>query len=268
MRCLVVADLHYSLPQYDWVVQVAGRFDAVIIAGDLLDLASLVDWRAQTVVVRKYLELLHAKTRLITCSGNHDLDSRDEFGEKVAKWVGDLSSEGVPSDGSSFTCGDTLITICPWWDGPLTRDRVAAQLAADASKRPACWFWVHHAPPDNSPTSWDGHRSLGDAPLVEWIAEFRPDIVFSGHVHQSPFAKGGSWVDKVGDTWVFNAGHQFGAPPSHIVIDTATKEAIWLSAAGVQGVRLDHPLERPVKSLSMLPDWLTAPDAADDRIPA
>ncbi len=77
MRCLVVADLHYALPQYDWVIQVASRFDVVIIAGDHLDLGSLVDWRAQTVVVRKYIELLRAKTRLITCSGNHDLDSRD-----------------------------------------------------------------------------------------------------------------------------------------------------------------------------------------------
>lgn len=268
MRCLVVADLHYSLPQFDWVVQVAGRFDVVIIAGDLLDLGSLVDWRAQTVVVGKYLELLHGKTKLITCSGNHDLDSRDQYGEKVAKWINDLTGNGVPSDGSSFTCGDTLITICPWWDGPLTRDRVAAQLAADALKRTACWFWVHHAPPDNSPTSWDGHRSLGDAPLAEWIAEFTPDIVFSGHVHQSPFAKGGSWVDRIGGTWVFNAGHQFGAPPSHVVIDTEAKEAIWLSAAGVQAVRLDQPLERPVRSLSALPDWLTAPDAAGDPIPA
>jgi predicted phosphodiesterase len=42
MKCLVVADLHYSLPQYDWVVNVAEQFDLVIIAGDHLDLSSLV----------------------------------------------------------------------------------------------------------------------------------------------------------------------------------------------------------------------------------
>jgi Icc-related predicted phosphoesterase len=268
MRCLVVADLHYALPQYDWVIQVASRFDVVIIAGDHLDLGSLVDWRAQTVVVRKYIELLRAKARLITCSGNHDLDSRDSSGEKVAGWISDLRHQGVLSDGQSFTCGDTLITICPWWDGPLVRERVAAQLAADALKRPAHWFWVHHAPPDKSPTSWDGHRYSGDAPLAEWIAEFRPDIVFSGHVHQSPFANGGSWVDRIGETWVFNAGHQFGAPPTHIVIDTEAQQAIWISAAGVQSVRLDRPLERPIAKLTELPDWLTAPDSEDDRIPA
>ena len=268
MRCLAVADLHYSLHQYDWVMQVAGRFDVVIIAGDHLDLSSMVDWRAQTVVVRKYLNQLRSKTRLVTCSGNHDLDSRDGGGEKVAQWMSELRHEGVPSDGQSFTCGDTLFTICPWWDGPLTRERVAAQLAADAARRTGHWFWVHHAPPDQSPTSWDGNRFSGDAPLSEWIASFKPDIVFSGHVHQSPFARGGSWVDRIGDTWVFNAGHQFGAPPAHIVVDTETREAIWISAAGVQGVCLDLPLERPVRKLTALPDWLTEPYRADDRIPA
>jgi predicted phosphodiesterase len=77
MRCLIVADLHYSLPQYDWVMQVADWFDVVIIAGDHLDLSSPVDIRAQSVVVRKYIDLLKAKTQLITCSGNHDLDARD-----------------------------------------------------------------------------------------------------------------------------------------------------------------------------------------------
>ena len=164
-----------------------------------------------------------------------------------------FAERGVPSDGESFTCEDALFTICPWWDGPLTRDRVAAQLAADASKRSGLWVWVHHAPPDKSPTSWAGNRYLGDAPLSEWITEFSPDVVFSGHVHRSPFTKGGSWVDRIGDTWVFNAGHQFGAPPAHIIVDTAEHEAIWMSAAGVQSVRLDQPLTRPVPRCAPCP---------------
>jgi predicted phosphodiesterase len=67
MRCLVVADLHYSLPQYDWVVNVAEQFDLVIIAGDHLDLSSLVAGQAQTVVIRKYIELLRSKTQVIIC---------------------------------------------------------------------------------------------------------------------------------------------------------------------------------------------------------
>ena len=50
MRCLVVADLHYSLPQFDWLLSAAPQFDLVIFAGDALDLGSAVDFRAQIVV--------------------------------------------------------------------------------------------------------------------------------------------------------------------------------------------------------------------------
>jgi predicted phosphodiesterase len=47
MRLLLVADLHYSLPQFDWVLDIAVGFDVVVMAGDHLDPASLVDGRAQ-----------------------------------------------------------------------------------------------------------------------------------------------------------------------------------------------------------------------------
>ena len=42
MRCLVVADLHYSLPQFDWLPAAAPEFDVVIFAGDALDIGSFV----------------------------------------------------------------------------------------------------------------------------------------------------------------------------------------------------------------------------------
>lgn len=192
MRCLVVADLPYSLPQFDWVLNVAGEFDLVIIAGDHLHLSSLVEGRAQTVVIRKYFELMCEKTKVVVCSGNHDLDSRDLSGEKVARWFSDLTHNDIPSDGASFVFEETLFSVCPWWDGPLTRDKIGAQLAADARKRTGRWFWVHHAPLDKSPTSWTGSRYLGDSSLLEWVNEYKPDMVFSGHVHQSPFVKDGS----------------------------------------------------------------------------
>jgi hypothetical protein len=71
----------------------------------------------------------------------------------------------------------------------------------------------------------------------------------------------GSWVDRIGKTWVFNAGHQFGAPPAHVAIETAVGEAVWMSAAGIQSVRLDQQLERPLPRLRMPPAWFLAPPA-------
>lgn len=145
MRCLVVADLHYSLPQFDWLLSAAPRFDLVIFAGDALDVGSLVDFRAQIVVVKKYLALLSGMTRVIVCSGNHDLDERGPEGEKISGWIGDVRELGIARDGDSLTVGDTLFTVCPWWDGPLVKQRIDDQLREAAARRLKRWIWVHHA---------------------------------------------------------------------------------------------------------------------------
>ena len=116
MRCLVVADLHYSLPQFDWLLAAAPQFDLVIFAGDALDVGSFVDFRAQIVVVKKYLSLLSGITRVILCSGNHDLDERSAEGEKISRWIGEVRELGIACDGDSLTIGDRA-TVCPWWTG-------------------------------------------------------------------------------------------------------------------------------------------------------
>jgi len=82
----------------------------------------------------------------------------------------------------------------------------------------------------------------------------------SGHVHEAPYVQDGSWVDRIGPTWVFNTGHYLGAPPAHVILDTKAGEALWFSAAGNQYVRLADALERPVPKLTAIPDWLTAGD--------
>jgi hypothetical protein len=74
--------------------------------------------------------------------------------------------------------------------------------------------------------------------------------VLTGHVHQSPFRVGGSWVDRIGDTWVFNAGRQMAPCPTHVIIDTTDRTATWWSLAGEETVRLDEPLTRPVAAVT------------------
>jgi Icc-related predicted phosphoesterase len=258
MRCLVVADLHYSLPQFDWLLSAAPQFDLVIFAGDALDIGSLVDFRAQILVVKKYLTLLAGLTRVILCSGNHDLDERNAEGEKISRWVGEVRELGIACDGDSLTIGDMLFTICPWWDGPLVKQRIDAQLSEAAAQRRERWIWVHHAPPANSPTSWGGKRYFGDIELVQWIERFQPAMVISGHVHQSPFIADGSWFDRLGPTWVFNAGLQPGRPPVYIVLDFDEGTAFWLSAGDAQRIDLRAPLQRPAAPIADPPPWLTS----------
>ena len=55
MQILLVSDLHYTLKQLDWVSAVAGEFDLVVLAGDHLDIASIVEPDAQIAVVLEYL---------------------------------------------------------------------------------------------------------------------------------------------------------------------------------------------------------------------
>ena len=140
---------------------------------------------------------------------------------------------GVFVDGTSFGTDRELVTVCPWWDGPRTRDDVDAQLAADAAildgRR---WIWAYHAPPDESPTSWTGKRHYGDEDLGRWIERFSPDLVLCGHVHQSPFETPGGWMDRIGSTVVVNAGRQPGPEPTRIEIDTDTDVAAWVSYLG------------------------------------
>ena len=76
MKCLLVSDLHYTLKQFDWVDSAAGEFDLVVMAGDQLDISSTVTIDVQMVVILNYLRRLHQKTKLLVCSGNHDLNAR------------------------------------------------------------------------------------------------------------------------------------------------------------------------------------------------
>lgn len=245
MRILLVSDLHYRLPQLDWVVRVAPSFDLVVMAGDHLDIGSAVSLDAQSVVVLQYLSLLQSAGRVVVSSGNHDLTGPDARGEQAALWLAEARATGVPTDGDSLLLGSTLITICPWWDGPAGRAAVEAQLAADAARRPARWVWVYHWPPLGSPTCWTGRRHYGDADLVGWVDQHRPDMVLSGHVHQPPFRSDGAWAHRMGDTWIFNAGHQIGPVPAHIEIDLTAGSAAWRSLLGEEDLRLEAPRAPP-----------------------
>lgn len=275
MRFLLVSDLHYALQQYDWIAGVAPEFDAVVIAGDHLDGHSSVDGGVQIVVLLKVLQRMMGKTRLFVSSGNHDLDSRDGGGERVARWMEKVRALGIATDGDSLVIPgtyaegedphqarrDTLVTVCPWWDGEAARKKVGGQISRDfARKREnraiGTWVWVYHAPPSGSPTCWDGKKHYGDAALVKWMDFYQPDLVLTGHIHQAPFCREGSWADRIGKTWIFNSGRQPGPKPAHVVIDTGAREAAWFSLAGAEGTALDQPLVRPIPALTAPPAWL------------
>jgi Icc-related predicted phosphoesterase len=256
MRCLITADLHYSLKQFDWLMRAAPDFDIVVLAGDHLDMFSMVDGRAQILVVSKYLERLALATQLLVSSGNHDLDGQDNEGERRSVWIRKLRAD-IPTDGDGLYIENVLFTICPWWDGPFAKARLAEQLAHDAQRERRKWIWIYHAPPEGALTAQEFSGSLGDADLTAWVLQYQPDFVFCGHAHNAPFLSRGSWIDKIVNTWVFNAGHQIGDVPAHIIIDTKAQSAMWSSLAGAQLADLTADRAVAVTTLSEPPLWLT-----------
>jgi len=229
MRLLFVADLHYGLKQFDWLIANAPGFDAVMIGGDLLDLSSALDLETQIVVIEKYLERIARNAPLLVSSGNHDGDARNSEGESICRWLLEAKEGNLHVDGDSVEIADTLVTICPWWDGAESRNEVETQLVRDAARSKKKWIWIHHSPPEGSPVSWTGRVCGGDSFLTDWISRFAPDMVLSGHIHNAPFYADGAWIDRLGKTWVFNSGRQIGPRPSHVILDLSEMTALWVS---------------------------------------
>jgi Icc-related predicted phosphoesterase len=227
VRILAASDVHYRLGSLDWLCEVGADYDVLVLAGDLLDVASPVPLHAQIVVLDSYLARLAELTTVLAVSGNHDLDGPGDNGEQVSGWLGRSRSGALFTDGQSVDLDGIRFTMCPWWDGPLTRGLVETQLERAAADRPDRWVWVHHAPPAETPLCSDGRRSFPDHDLTRWIRRYQPDLVLCGHIHQSPWVEGGSWYGRVGATWAFNAGHVRARVPPHIVIDTALDVADW-----------------------------------------
>ena len=64
MRILHVSDLHYSLPQFNWLVTTASDFDLLALAGDHLRVGSVVSLDTQSKTILEYFSSLHSGVQL------------------------------------------------------------------------------------------------------------------------------------------------------------------------------------------------------------
>ena len=237
MRVLLVSDLHYDLRKLDWVLAESAGVDLLVLAGDLLDVASALPLDAQIAVVLEYLRRFADRTTTVVCSGNHDLDHRNAAGEKATAWITEARADGVTVDGDSVTVDGWTVTACAWWEGPATLAALEASLDAAGRARRGRWMWVWHGPPEG-PLSWTGSRHYGDPELPRLLDLHRPDVVLCGHIHQAPFVPHGGWVERRGATWLFNGGHQLGPVPTNVSIDLTASRASWWSFDGTGEVSL------------------------------
>jgi hypothetical protein len=64
----------------------------------------------------------------LVASGNHDLDGPGPEGEQRASWLSALRGPALYGDGQSVDVDGVRFTVCPWWDGPQTKEIVERQL--------------------------------------------------------------------------------------------------------------------------------------------
>src|SRR4030095_4599668 len=102
MKILLTSDLHYTLRQFDWLLNAAPHFDAVVIAGDHIDAQSSLPGAVQIAALSATFAALAQKSRVFVCSGNHDLNAWNGQGEKVANWLGAVRMHGPAPEGGGL----------------------------------------------------------------------------------------------------------------------------------------------------------------------
>ena len=93
-------------------------------------------------------------------------------------------------------------------------------------------FVLHHHLLPIPGTGRERSTVMDAGDVLEELVTAGVNIVLSGHIHNAPFYPDGSWIDRLGRTWVFNPGRQIGPNPAFIIIDLEQMSAEWSSLEG------------------------------------
>ena len=228
MRILVVSDLHYRLPHYDWLV--GPRPTSTPSPSPATSPTSSARCRttSRPSSSRNYLGLLAERTAVLRRLRQPRPRRPRAHGEQVAGWLRRLDHDGAArrrrvastsaTPGSRSAPGGTARSPARRSARssprrPSTGPRAGSGSTTRRRRARRCATTGGVSSPTT--TSRTGSRST------------EPDVVLCGHIHQAPWAEGGSWHARLGDTWVFNAGKQIGPVPPHITLDTEAGTADW-----------------------------------------
>ena len=126
---------------------------------------------------------------------------------------------------------------CNWCAKPIWGQRYAMRSPANVAEEMA--LLKRTLRPDHI---WFADDIFGLKP--GWIERFRPGLVLCGHIHNAPFVNQGSWVDRIGDTWVLNPGHQIGPVPAHIELALECRQRVGGGGVACDDQQLDAMLAK------------------------
>jgi hypothetical protein len=231
------------LRQIDWLFAAAKGFDAVVIAGDHIDAFSALPGSVQIAALSATYTALAQKSRLLVCSGNHDLNAWNGKGEKRADWLDPVRSSDLAVDGDTVDIGDTLFTVCPWWDGPHTRVDVERMLELASQRRSGRWVWVYHAPPEGV-LSWTGKRHYGDAHCLS-SSRYCPPPYYAD-TSTRPLQDRRLLIDRIGDLVSTPATRS--ATPARIEIISGSRRRAGSRSPASRNGRFNSPARRRAPS--------------------
>lgn len=249
MKILHLSDLHLNHAWLEWAKVQHPSYDLVCVSGDLLDIFSRKGHFWGVLAIKSWADRF--PTALALCSGNHDASSPDRIpdtgllpilpdGDRRAaeklllleRWMDALDRPAVVTDNRSKTLdtpsGPVVVTTLPYdYLGRENRRDLWSTGARLRKETKATWIVLHHEPPQSRLVG-GVHGSLG---LAEMIEAYRPQFVFSGHLHLQPYC--GNFAEKIGTTWCFNPGvpdevtAAKAATPNHISLDLKQGTATW-----------------------------------------
>lgn len=235
MRLLLTADLRYRLSWFKWVETQAGQYDAITIAGDLLDVFNKESLPRQIKQATNWLRSLATKRKVILCSGNHDTIDIPTGTPPcpMPGWLAKLASI-ITVDGKTAVIRDKVIITSLSYIGTASQKQPVLEAAYQLREQKRLpWIVLHHHPPSF-------HEGIGQEELIagRLLKEFSPTFWVSGRIWgQEPFLKKRGWIQRIGNSIVLNTpqlcGGQnlLGAPfPNHVVLDLPTCQLTWHSA--------------------------------------
>jgi Icc-related predicted phosphoesterase len=240
VKLLLTSDLHKDGTKLLWLLEEAPPCDALLVAGDLLDIFSKTSFTEQTAGTLRWREAVIATGKSFAwCSGNHDFFHDDKTAMSGAS---PLWMKQSPSSQTCVTDGETRIlhtgaeriamTTIPWpvhgskiiVDGkPASFLDFVKHLLREGKKLRAeervPWLILCHEPPGGTPSSATSAVLAPDF-ATQAIKAAEPDFSLHGHFHNAPTAPGGAWIWRIGKTICFNAGQSSeGRPPQYILLE-------------------------------------------------
>jgi Icc-related predicted phosphoesterase len=227
---LITADLHYRKEWFEWMTQEAPRFEAVLIAGDFLDMFIAEPRTMQAREVQSWLKCLAEVTRVAICSGNHDNAGKQVTWDRapVYQWLAELGQvPNIITDGCTRLLDDVIITAVPY-ECSLLQKAICLDRGASLRRSHPEYKWIvlHHVPPP-----------LRDLPMAEefealqLLKTYHPDFFLSGHIHDLPHQPGNTWRKNIGETMVIAPGQLLNAPiPNHVILHLLDGEGQWVTS--------------------------------------